>query len=159
MSSDQPEVVSRTDYRVSGFAIDRVDLDFVLGDSETLVSARMEVRREPSSKSGRAPLVLDGEDLETLEVRMDGLTLSAPQCQISESELTIQNPPERFVLETRVRIRPEQNTALSGLYCTSGNFCTQCEAMGFRRITWFLDRPDVWPGTPRRSRETVSDVP
>ncbi len=143
VSSDQPEVVSRTDYRVSGFAIDRVDLDFVLGDSETLVSARMEVRREPSSKSGRAPLVLDGEDLETLEVRMDGLTLSAPQCQISESELTIQNPPERFVLETRVRIRPEQNTALSGLYCTSGNFCTQCEAMGFRRITWFLDRPDV----------------
>jgi len=143
VSSDQPEVVYRNDYRASHFAIDRVDLDFVLGDGETLVSTRMEVRREESSKNSDSPLVLDGEDLETLEVRMDGVVLSAPQCQVSERELTIQSPPEQFVLETRVRIRPEQNTALSGLYCTSGNFCTQCEAMGFRRITWFLDRPDV----------------
>ena len=143
MSKDQPEVVHRSDYCASDFVIDQVDLDFVLGDGETFVSARMEFRREARSGGSAAPLVLDGEDLDTMEVRLDGVALSAPRCKVGDRELVIESPPERFVLETRVRIHPELNTALSGLYCTSGNFCTQCEAMGFRRITWFLDRPDV----------------
>ena len=143
MSSEKPEVVYRSDYRAPDYGIDRVDLDFVLGEEETLVTARMDVRRHFASLGEIPPLILSGADLETLEVRLDGELLSAPRCHIGEHELVIERPPEWFVLETKVRIRPQENTALSGLYCTSGNFCTQCEAMGFRRITWFLDRPDV----------------
>jgi aminopeptidase N len=89
------------------------------------------------------PLVLAGQGLETLALAIDGRTLGAREYGIEDDALEIPAPPERFTLESLVRIHPERNTALSGLYRSSGNFCTQCEAHGFRRITWFLDRPDV----------------
>ncbi len=143
MSAEKPQAVYRRDYRPPDYTIDRVDLDFLLGDDDAIVTARMDVRRNFAAEGDAPPLVLDGEDLETLEVKLDGESLAAPRCHVGEDELVIERPPAQFELETRVRIRPQDNTALSGLYRTSGNFCTQCEAMGFRRITWFLDRPDV----------------
>ncbi|MEZ4278220.1 MAG: aminopeptidase N [Myxococcota bacterium] len=142
MGEAKPKSILRSAYRPSDYVIDSVDLAFELGESETFVTARLEVRRRGEA-GAPPPLVLDGEDLELLEIAIDGRPLAAGEYQVEAAELSIFRPPARFVLQTRVRIHPESNTRLSGLYRSSGNFCTQCEAMGFRRITYFLDRPDV----------------
>jgi aminopeptidase N len=143
MSAEKPQVVHRRDYRPPDYRIDSVELEFDLREDETLVHATLAVHRDPVALGDVPPLVLAGQDLETLSVAIDGRALSEREYSIDEESLEIPAAPERFALETRVRIHPERNTALSGLYRTSGNFCTQCEAHGFRRITWFLDRPDV----------------
>ena len=144
MSEAKPETILRRDYRVPDFLIDTVHLSFVLGEEETRVEARLAMRRQPGTDPAlRAPLVLSGEELELLEVEVDGRALSAEEFRAEPEQLTIDSLPDLFELRTLVRIHPEQNTALSGLYKSSDNFCTQCEAMGFRRITYFLDRPDV----------------
>jgi len=142
MGEAKPKSILRSAYRPSDYVIDSVDLAFELGESETFVTAQLEVRRRGDA-GPPPPLVLDGEDLELLEIGIDGRPLAAGEYQVETAELSIFRPPPRFALRTRVRIHPEANTRLSGLYKSSGNFCTQCEAMGFRRITWFLDRPDV----------------
>src|SRR5688572_11392106 len=143
MSAEKPQVVYRHDYRPPDYRIDTVDLDFDLREDETLVRARLAVRRDPAVVGDAPPLVLAGQGLETLSLAIDGRPLGAREYGIDDESLEIPGPPERFTLESLVRIHPESNTALSGLYKSSGNFCTQCEAHGFRRITWFLDRPDV----------------
>jgi len=101
------------------------------------------MRRNDKVNPGGAPLVLVGEELVTEEVRLDGRVLEPGEYTALSEELSIPTVPDTFVLETRVAIEPQNNTQLSGLYKSGGNFCTQCEAEGFRRITWFLDRPDV----------------
>jgi aminopeptidase N len=143
MSAEKPQVVHRRDYRPPDYRIDTVDLDFDLREDETLVRAKLAIRRDPGVLGDAPPLVLAGQGLETLALAIDGRTLGAREYGIEDDALEIPAPPERFTLESLVRIHPERNTALSGLYRSSGNFCTQCEAHGFRRITWFLDRPDV----------------
>jgi aminopeptidase N len=143
MSVEKPQVVHRRDYRPPDYRIDDVELDFDLREDETFVRARLAVHRDPTVLGDPPPLVLVGQELETLELAIDGSVLAAHQYAVDDETLEIAAPPERFTLETLVRIHPERNTALSGLYRSSGNFCTQCEANGFRRITWFLDRPDV----------------
>ncbi len=147
MSEAKPKTILRSQYRVPDYLIDEVELAFELGETETIVEARLQVRRRADRSGddgqGVPPLVLDGQGLETRLVEIDGRTLAASEYRESEGELAIDGPPARFELRTIVAIHPETNTALSGLYKSSGNFCTQCEAMGFRRITWFLDRPDV----------------
>ena len=143
MSEDKPRAVYRKDYRQPDYWIDSVDLHFELGDAETRVRARLKLRLNESIAGDRPPLVLQGEELTTEAVLVDGRELGEREYHISHDELTISNVPSRFELETLVRIRPQDNTSLSGLYRSGGLFCTQCEAMGFRRITWFLDRPDV----------------
>ena len=131
----------RKDYTLPDFLIETVALEFDLEETAARVQARMSVRRNGAHDR---PLVLDGEDLETVAVYVDGVQRQAGQgYQEDKESLTIDELPDRFELRTEVRIRPHENTALSGLYRSSGNFCTQCEANGFRRITWFLDRPDV----------------
>jgi len=87
--------------------------------------------------------VLNGERLKPVSVAIDGRRLSAEEHQIDAEFLTIPSPPAAFVLETEVEIDPEANKALDGLYMSGGRFCTQCEAEGFRKITWYPDRPDV----------------
>ena len=87
--------------------------------------------------------MLDGEGLELASITLDGTPLAEDAYALTDTSLTVLAPPERFTLETEAVIHPETNTALEGLYKSSGNFCTQCEAEGFRRITWYLDRPDV----------------
>jgi len=143
MSSEKPQAVHRKDYCPPDYWIERADLSFDLGEDETRVRARLKIRRREELSGDIPPLVLDGEQLECLGVWLDGEALPAQGYQAGEEGLRIEAPPAHFELETWVRIKPQENTALSGLYRSSGNFCTQCEAMGFRRITYFLDRPDV----------------
>ena len=132
----------REDYRPPAFLVDTVELWFDLGPSATTVRARLALRRNPDGPGG--PLRLDGGPLELLEAALDGTPLPADRYAIGpDGALTIPDPPEACTLETRVRIAPDRNTELSGLYTSGGNFYTQCEAEGFRRITFFPDRPDV----------------
>jgi aminopeptidase N len=141
--SEKPKTVHRSDYRPPDYWIDTVELWFDLHEDRTAVKARLEVRREPALSGDVPPLVLDGEALTLRSVAIDGKPLPASRYHVTDESLTIDAPPARFVLETEVEIHPEKNTALSGLYRSGGLFCTQCEAHGFRRITYFLDRPDV----------------
>ncbi len=142
-SSTKPQAVYRKDYRPPAYTIETVDLDFDLGDAFTTVKAALDVRRTADCPPG-APLELDGEDLDLRGVKVDGRALADGAYSLdAEGRLVIPGLPDRCKLETEVRIKPQENTQLSGLYTSSGNYCTQCEAMGFRRITYFLDRPDV----------------
>ena len=138
---DTTRPVYRADYREPDFWIEAVDLDFSIGDAETIVTARLRVTRNGGDAT--RPLVLIGEDLDLRAVRLDGNELTIGEFECDGSELRVPNVPNRFELETEVALCPEANTRLSGLYASSGNLCTQCEAEGFRRITYFLDRPDV----------------
>jgi aminopeptidase N len=141
--SEKPKTHYRRDYRPPDYWIDAVELWFDLHDDHAIVRARLEVRREPSLSGDIPPLVLDGEGLTLRRIAIDGGDLPATRFEVGEESLTIDSPPARFTLETEVEIHPEKNTALSGLYRSGPLFCTQCEAHGFRRITYFLDRPDV----------------
>jgi aminopeptidase N len=143
MSQEKPQAVHRSDYRPPDYRIDAVELYFDLGEEFTTVTARLDVRRSELLVGDAPPLVLDGEELELRSIRLDGEPLSPGRYHVDDETLVVEAPPARFTLETVVCIRPQDNTKLSGLYKSSGNFCTQCEAHGFRRITWFLDRPDV----------------
>ena len=141
MNADENKVIYRKDYSEPSFWIDRVELEFDLEPNDTLVTARIELRRNVKARS--KSLRLDGEQLLLKSIDIDGKPLSDDQYRVDSSSLVIDKLPDRCVLATQVVVDPESNHALSGLYQSSGNFCTQCEAMGFRRITYFLDRPDV----------------
>jgi aminopeptidase N len=143
MSGEKPKTVLRSAYRVPDYLIDAVSLAFQLGEDETRVEARLQIHRRADAPLEQIPLVLDGESLELREIEIDGRVLADSEYRVDSETLTIDAPPARFELRTVVAIHPESNTQLSGLYQSSGNFCTQCEAMGFRRITYFLDRPDI----------------
>ncbi|HXC26766.1 MAG TPA: aminopeptidase N [Stellaceae bacterium] len=143
-----PKPTLLAEYRPPDFLIDTVELDFTLGEDETLVRSRLAVRRNPAvvtlPGTPKSPLRLDGEELSLKSIALDGLPLRADLYTIEpEGALVIPDAPERFTLDIEVVIKPQLNTALTGLYTSGGNFATQCEAEGFRRITWFLDRPDV----------------
>jgi aminopeptidase N len=133
-------VIRREDYAAPAFWIRQVELTFDLDPAKTIVASRMQVERNAAVAA--QPLVLHGEDLKVLRVLADGESVSFRQ---EEDRLVIDNPPAApsFVLEVRNTCAPEKNTRLSGLYTSGGGFFTQCEAEGFRRITFFLDRPDV----------------
>ncbi len=135
--------VRRKDYTPPPYLIDTTELKFELGDAGTMVTATLALRRNPAAVGPADPLVLDGAGLELLAIQIDGRPLAPDSYRAGPDELVIHAPPDRFTLQTCVRIHPESNTALVGLYKSSGNFCTQCEAEGFRRITYYLDRPDV----------------
>ncbi len=141
-AASQANPIHRADYRGPDFLIDRVDLRFELGESVTLVHAVLAIRRAEGTPA-HAPLVLDGEALKLLDLAIDGRKLGPDDYALTKATLTIPGVGAAFELRSRVEIRPQDNTELSGLYRSSGNFCTQCEAEGFRRITYFLDRPDV----------------
>ncbi len=143
MTDTVAQAVHRSDYRVPDFHIDTVDLHFDLDPAATRVTARLAIRRNPAAANPQAPLRLDGEALTLLAVRLDGHALPGSRHTVHDGGLVIHDAPDAFTLETEVRIAPEANTALSGLYTSGGNYYTQCEAEGFRRITYFPDRPDV----------------
>ncbi len=132
--------VRLADYRAPDFAIRTVDLDFRLDAHATRVTARLAMR--PVSPG--APLVLDGDELKLVSVAIDGAALPPDRYTATPDRLTVASVPKKpFTLEIVTEIDPTANTKLMGLYRTSGTWCTQCEAEGFRRITYFLDRPDV----------------
>ena len=142
MTASEPAAVRLADYAPPPFLVDEVDLDFELDEERTLVRAKLRVRRNPAVPRA-ADLVLDGHGLETGAVRIDGEAVSGNRIEIAAETLTVRDAPDAFVLDTVVSVRPGANKALEGLYASSGNLCTQCEAEGFRKITWFPDRPDV----------------
>ncbi len=119
MSEAKPKTILRSQYRVPDYLIDEVELAFELGETETIVEARLQVRRRADRSGddgqGVPPLVLDGQGLETRLVEIDGRTLAASEYRESEGELAIDGPPARFELRTIVAIHPETNTAISGL--------------------------------------------
>jgi aminopeptidase N len=142
--SAPPKATLLAEYRPPDFVIDTVELSFALGEDETLVESRLKLRRNAVAGTPNAPLRLDGEELTLRSIALDGAPLPADRYRIeTDGDLTVFDPPDAFTLDIAVVIKPQLNTALSGLYTSGGNFCTQCEAEGFRRITWFLDRPDV----------------
>ena len=143
MSSTAPQPVRREDYRVPDFLVDTVDLAFDLRDDGTTVQSRLAIRRNPDAADSSAPLTLDGETLKLTGLLLDGELLGANRYQLEPERLVIRDLPDRFELTVTTEIDPQQNTTLSGLYVSGGNYFTQCEAEGFRRITYFPDRPDV----------------
>ena len=135
----QNQVIHLADYQKPSFSIESVALQFDLIPNRTVVTSTLKLTAQGENRD----LELDGEALEIIEIMLDGEALSSDQYQYKKNKLTISGVPESFELKTKVAIEPEKNTQLSGLYQSSGNYCTQCEAEGFRRITFFLDRPDV----------------
>ena len=143
MSQTSTQAIFLKDYRPSDFLIDETRLNFQLAETATTVNSRLMMRRNPAGNPS-AELVLDGSGLDTRRLLLNGTVLAASEYQISGDKLRILAPlPDSFELESVVIIKPQLNTALEGLYKSRSMFCTQCEAEGFRRITWYLDRPDV----------------
>src|SRR6267142_1712281 len=135
MREPQTKAIQLKDYAPPAFRVETVDLDIDIRESDARVRAKLQIRRNSAG-----PLVLDGDELELVSVAVDGKP--APH-EVTDEQLTVHDVPDAFTLETVTRIVPQQNTKLEGLYATKNGFVTQCEAQGFRRITWFIDRPDV----------------
>jgi aminopeptidase N len=140
MRTDTPQSIQLADYQAPDYLVDEVHLDFDLVPNATRVKARLWVRRNGDHDR---PLRFNGERVKLLAAAIDGVALAGGQYETDEEFLTIAAPPPAFTLETEVEIDPEGNRALEGLYTSAGRFCTQCEAEGFRKITYFPDRPDV----------------
>jgi aminopeptidase N len=138
-------VKRRADYRPPAYLVDRVSLEFDLDPEATRVASTLAFRRNPDAdpRDGALPFVLDGEGLGETTVALDGEPLTTPRALLAPGRLAIADLPGAGTLSIRTRIAPVRNSALEGLYVSSGVFCTQCEPEGFRRITWFPDRPDV----------------
>jgi len=144
MKTDTPRPILLKDYRPPDYLIYTVNLDVSLHPARTRVRARLKIRRNPASQGAPGPLRLDGETIELESVRLDGRQLGPREYEVTDKELVIASlPGDPFTLETTTICNPEANKALTGLYLSRGIYCTQCEAQGFRRITYFQDRPDV----------------
>lgn len=142
MKKPNPDTIYLKDYSQPAYWITDVDLVFNLEEAQTQVSSTLTLSRNESI-AGEQPLVLQGEELVLESVSLDGRVLEAAEYTVTDADLTIHAVPATFTLEIKTVIKPQENTSLEGLYKSSGNFCTQCEAEGFRKITYFLDRPDV----------------
>jgi aminopeptidase N len=142
MRTDTAQPIRLKDYRPPDWQVETVDLAFSLHPTKTTVRATLRLKPNPDAPA--APLVLDGDGLTLVSLKLDGAELPPENFAATPDSLTIPQPPQRaFRLEIETLVDPTANTQLSGLYRTSGNYCTQCEAEGFRRITYFPDRPDV----------------
>ncbi|MRW83021.1 aminopeptidase N [Pseudoduganella sp. FT26W] len=140
-TDSSPTTIYRKDYTPPAFLVDTVELGFDLAPARTVVANRITLRHNPASPS--RDIVLHGEEIELVQLRLNGSLLAAGDYELSAAMLTIHNAPDNVVLEIETLCAPVENTTLSGLYVSNGNFFTQCEAEGFRRITFFPDRPDV----------------
>ena len=143
MKESQPRAIRLADYQPPDFLIDQTDLTFELAEGGTQVTAELTLRRNPDAADPAAPLRLDGEELELEAIAVDGEPLGSNEYSVDDESLTLHAPKDTFRLRLVTRIVPEENTALEGLYKSGGMYCTQCEAEGFRRMTYYLDRPDV----------------
>ncbi len=137
-----PREVRLADYRPPAFLAETVELDFALDETATRVRSKLAIRRNPAGDAS-APLRLDGAGQPVLRLAIDGAEVGANSYQLDDASLTIPDTPDAFMLDLETTVVPCENTELSGLYVSNGSFFTQCEAEGFRRITYFPDRPDV----------------
>ncbi|MDT2024236.1 aminopeptidase N [Methylocella sp. CPCC 101449] len=159
MRTDTARPVRLADYRVPDYLIDKVDLVVRLDRHETLVRARLTMRPNPKGKAG-APLLLDGDGLNGKLVGIDGTPPAQDSFRIGPDQLELFDPPRQpFTLDIETTVDPTANTQLMGLYRSGAAYCTQCEAEGFRRITYFLDRPDVLSVYSTRIEAQRSDAP
>jgi len=140
MREGAPKTIYRKDYKAPDFLIDSVELAFDIFDGRTRVASKLTIQRNGKN---HAPLVLDGESLEIVSLGINGRALSADEYRYANGKLTIENVPDQVCFEAEVDIVPEENTSLEGLYRSRTMYCTQCEAEGYRKITFGLDRPDV----------------
>lgn len=143
MTDSKPVAIFLKDYQVPDYLIDKTDLKFELDAERTRVTATLTVRRNPDSNSANNNLVLHGQEMALQRVAVDGIALDETRYSVSAESLTLFDAPEQFKLQTEVIINPVANTSLEGLYKSRTMYCTQCEAEGFRKITYYLDRPDV----------------
>jgi len=141
--NEQGSSVRLKDYQPPAYLVDHVELDFDLHDDRTEVLATLSLRRNPASPRGESECRLDGVGLALNAIMLDEAPLAVARYRYDGKVLVINDVPDSFSLTTRVTIRPQDNTSLEGLYVSRGMFCTQCEAEGFRHITFFPDRPDV----------------
>src|SRR3954469_12328944 len=159
MRTEDPQLVRLADYRPPDFLIDLVALDIKLDQKKTRVTSRLSLRRNPIGRAG-APLLLDGDELLLLGVTLDGQPLDTSRYAVTPEKFTFAEPPEApFELEIEIELDPSANTRLMGLYRSGSAYCTQCEAEGFRRITYFLDRPDVLSIYTVRLEADFSEAP
>ncbi len=159
MSSDGAPRVRLEDYKPPAFLVDRVDLDIRLDPESTQVRSRLRIRQNPL-RPHVDTLVLDGEDLKLALITLDGVPLPRSDYVVTDRSLTIADAPDvPFELEIVTIVDPSANTRLMGLYRSNGIYCTQCEAEGFRRITYFPDRPDVLSVFTTRIEARKSDAP
>ena len=144
MRDAAPQTIYLDDYKVSPFLIEKTDLVFDLGEDSTRVTASLKIARNPGSDQQDGTLVLHGsEGLDLQSVHIDGQLISTDDYSRGPDSLTINNLPDSCVMITEVLIKPQLNTTMMGLYRSRTMYCTQCEAEGFRDITYYLDRPDV----------------
>lgn len=142
--SDQPQVIRREDYTAPAFLVEKVELVFELDRDVTNVKSRLFVHANPVRGTGGGDMVhLDGEDMKLVSIAVDDRRLGVDEYNVDPSGLSFSAPGETFVVDIETQISPAANTRLEGLYVSQSAFCTQCEAEGFRRITYFPDRPDV----------------
>ncbi len=144
MRADVPPTIYLKDYKVVPFKIESIELKFELAPHTTRVTSKIKLRRNPKSLEKTAPLVFDGEKLKLISVEINATNVSSENYSVDATNLSIPKLPNgEFTLSIVTECDPQGNTALTGLYMSSGVYCTQCEAQGFRRITYFYDRPDV----------------
>lgn len=146
VKDQQPKTIYLKDYQVPDYLIKTTDLRFEITEGETLVSAMLHCYRNPAATKKVNQITLHGADLELVSIALNDKILNIDDYVFGEESLTILNTPEEFKLITITKIKPETNTSLEGLYRSRTMYCTQCEAEGFRKITYYLDRPDVMSG-------------
>jgi aminopeptidase N len=158
MRTEEPRPIRLKDYRPPDWLIETVDLDVSLDPTATIVRAKL--RLKPNTTGAPAPLILDGDELKLRSLALDGKPLPGESFLATPERLTIAQPPNRpFTLEIETVVDPLANTQLMGLYRAGTTYCTQCEAEGFRRITYFLDRPDVMAVYTTRIEADKSEAP
>ncbi|PSF04673.1 aminopeptidase N [Marinobacter fuscus] len=143
MRTNQPQTIYLEEYRVPQYLVEHVDLRFELFEDGARVHNTLTIQRNPAADGNPGPLELDGDSLRLESVALDGEQLPASRYEDEGSKLRVKDVPARFELTVVTWIEPQNNTRLEGLYKSSGMFCTQCEAEGFRCITYYPDRPDV----------------
>ncbi|HHL19266.1 MAG TPA: aminopeptidase N, partial [Thiothrix sp.] len=141
MKEAQAKTIYLDDYKPTPWQVKTIHLTFELDEEFTVVTSRIHFQRDATDDN--EPLVLHGEELTLISVAVDDQLLAADDYEQTDTNLCLTNLPVDFELKTVVHIEPQNNTSLDGLYKSSGNFCSQCEAQGFRKITYYLDRPDV----------------
>jgi aminopeptidase N len=158
MKTEEPRTIYLKDYRPSPYLIEKVDLDVALAPETTRVRSRLKVKPNDDPDAPAGPLTLNGEKLELHSVKVDGAAIN--DYTVDDHTLTITSPPDApFEVEIETTCNPQANEALEGLYRSNGIYCTQCEPEGFRRITYFIDRPDVLARYRVRIEADKSEAP
>jgi len=160
MKTDTPQAIYLKDYRAPDYLVTMVHLDVSLAPAATRISSTLTIKPNGDVNEGSCPLVLDGEEIKLISVHLDDRELGPDDYSINKTSLTIASvPSQEFTLKIETTCNPSANTALSGLYRSSNTYCTQCEAEGFRRITYFPDRPDVLSIYTVRLEGSLVDTP